>query len=230
MSRFLLAVAILPAVYSAAIGAARSIAGAFLHFELTLPFLAGAAAYPLVHYSGRRSVRLYVLAHELSHAFAALLSGVRVRSISVGDGGGHVTLSGNSVFISLAPYCLPLYAFILALSYWASGLIWDMGRYRLFFLGGMGFFLAFHCVYTYETLAGQTQSDLKKAGGVFFSLSLIVLANSAVVLAALKMLFPAIVPVRRLVYGAFHNTVEFWEAAFAAAIHVYSAAVSLLGG
>lgn len=214
MIKFLFALVLLPSVLVVALGAVKVAAGAFFHPEITLPFLTGALAYLLIHCLGFRPARTYVLAHELGHAMAALLSGVGVRGISVGKRGGYVSLSGSSAFISLAPYCIPFYALAAVIIYVAAGWIWDIKGYRPYFTGVMGFLLAFHIVCTAGTLIEHTQSDLKKAGGVFFSLLFIVFINSVVILVSLKFLFPEIVQVKAFVSDVFHKTAGFWKAVF----------------
>lgn len=61
---------------------------------------------------------LETLSHELTHAAIALLCGRRIHSIHVEDSGtGVVFTSGNNNYslvpVALAPYCLPLFTYIL---------------------------------------------------------------------------------------------------------------------
>ena len=61
---------------------------------------------------------LETLSHELTHAAIALLCGRRIHSFHVEDSGsGMVFTSGNKNYslvpVALAPYCLPLFSYIL---------------------------------------------------------------------------------------------------------------------
>jgi hypothetical protein len=60
--------------------------------------------------------RLFILLHELKHAFVVLMTGNRLDTIHVGDDSGHVSYatyeetSHYIPFIVLAPYCFPLFS------------------------------------------------------------------------------------------------------------------------
>ena len=210
MIKFFFALILFPTAAAAAISSLGIFYSVFLNFKFTLPFSAGIAAYLAAHYFAGRPVRLYILAHELTHAAAAMVSGVKVHAISVGKSGGHVRLSDNNALISLAPYCMPFYAVSAAVVYWVLCLVWRPEPYRNYFVAAAGFLMAFHAVNTAETLTGCSQSDLVKAGGKFFSWSLIILCNSMVLLLALKLMYPEIAGVR--IFGAEVGnwTVVFW--------------------
>ena len=60
-----------------------------------------------------KPMRTYVFGHELTHAFAAWMSGAEVISFHVSKKGGAVTLTKTNLFVALAPYMFPLYALIL---------------------------------------------------------------------------------------------------------------------
>lgn len=152
------------------------------------PFLAGAGAYLLFHLFFPRPIGLYVFGHELSHAAAAFLSGYRVKSLFVSGKGGEVQLSDSNVFVALAPYVVPFYTVL-----WA-GLYFFADRYAAFSAppfwagAGVGATLCFHLLLTLHAL-GQNQPDLRHAG-VFFSMTVIVLCNTLVLVGVLKILFP----------------------------------------
>jgi len=71
-----------------------------------------------------------------------------------------------------------------------------MAPYRPLFTGATGFFLTFHLLHTGDVLTGPVQSDLKKAGGVLFSLSMVLLLNSLTLALALKLIFPDLISLR----------------------------------
>lgn len=217
---------VLAALFLAPVTAAAAFSAAALAFstlarlDSTLPFLLGAALYLPLHPRFSRNRFFYVLAHELSHALAALASGVKVRKIKVGKAGGFVSLDSGSAFISLAPYVIPFYALAAALGYGLAAFFADMHPYRRLFTGATGFLLSFHLLNTGGILIGPLQSDLKKAGGALFSFSMVLLCNSLVLALALKLIFPDLVSLRG--YAA-----SVWTAARAIAGWA-SAAVSYL--
>jgi len=184
-----------PAALAAAWATAAALAPALGRFGVTFPLLAGALACALLHARGSGK-KLYVAAHELTHALAALFSGVRVRKISVKSSSGYVLLDSTNAFISLAPYFVPFYTLAAAALYWLAGRFFHVAPLRPWFLAAAGFTLAFHLLHTAEILGGPVQSDLKKAGGPVFSLPLLLLLNCLGLAAALKLLFPSLISLR----------------------------------
>ncbi|MBI4350468.1 MAG: hypothetical protein HY550_03420 [Elusimicrobia bacterium] len=191
----LIGIALAPAALAAAWATAAMLAPALAEFSVTLPLLCGGLACLLFHWGGRGK-GLYVTGHELTHALAALFSGVRVRKIAVKKHGGYVLLDSTNAFISLAPYVIPLYTIAVAAAWWLAGRCWEAASLRPWFLGAAGFTLAFHLLHTADILAGPVQSDLRKAGGPVFSLPLLLLLNCLGLAAALKLLFPGLLNMR----------------------------------
>ncbi|MFA5043840.1 MAG: hypothetical protein WC567_07635, partial [Kiritimatiellia bacterium] len=84
------------------------------------PFLmvaAGVAAAVFVFWALPAPVRLYVLAHELTHALWGALLGARISGLRVSANGGYVKLSQSNWLIALAPYFFSLYTFVVILAY-----------------------------------------------------------------------------------------------------------------
>ncbi len=183
---------IVPAALAAVWATGAVLTPALGQVGVTAPLLAGILGCLLLHARGGGR-RLYVASHELTHALAALFSGVRVRKISVKRQSGYVLLDSTNAFISLAPYFIPFYTLLAAASYWLAGRFWHSGALRPWFLAAAGFTLAFHLLHTAEILSGPVQSDLRKAGGPVFSIPLLVLLNCLGFAFALKLLFPGIV-------------------------------------
>jgi len=186
-------------------------AGAALYFS------AGLFAYAAVHFFVFRAERLYVLAHELTHAAAALLSGHGVTGIDVGGRSGSVSTTGSNAFISLAPYCVPFYALCAAFFFWLAGMRWDMTPYRDWFVGGLGFLMSFHYIFTYDSLTSVEQSDIRHAGGHVFSYVVIVAANSFVLLLCVRILYPELVSAKACAVSVWQGTAVFWSWAWARA-------------
>lgn len=126
-----------------------------------------------------RPVLLYVFSHELVHALAAWLCLGKVTNLSASTTGGQVTVNKSNTFIRLAPYCVPLYALLVAGIFLALDTWWrPLGAYLKWLAGALGFFYAFHVGFTLWSLR-RNQPDLKPDGWLF-SLVLIYIGNVAV--------------------------------------------------
>lgn len=218
-----------PAALAAAWATAAALAPALGRFNVTFPLLAGALACALLHAAGRGK-RLYVAAHELTHALAAFSTGVRVRKISVRKSSGYVLLDSTNAFISLAPYFIPFYTLVVSAAYWAAGRFWHLAPYRPWFLAAAGFTLAFHLLHTAEILGGPVQSDLRKAGGPVFSLPLLVLLNCLGLAAAIKLLFPGLLSLHAYAAKVLQTQVFAYRHIYEAARYAFiTAKIYLLG-
>ena len=168
--------------------------GASAALSLTLgarPFLmvaAGVVTAVFVFWALPVPVRLYVLAHELTHALWGALLGARISGLRVAGSGGYVKLSQSNWLIALAPYFFPLYTFIVILAYYILLIFFDLHPYALVWLGLVGFTLGFHCVFTIYALA-QDQQDVRDYGRVF-SFGMIYLINMLGVCLVLLMVSP----------------------------------------
>ncbi len=172
-------------------------ANIFLNINITLPFTLGFIVYIPFHFYSKYTSYLYVLAHELTHAVAAILNGIKIKKISVSKNNGYVTLSRDNLFISLAPYFIPFYALILSWVYFIAGGFIDLSKYRIIFITLIGFFTSFHIVNAIEiTFFGPLQSDLKKAGGRIFSFSIIILLNCLALILIFEALYPDLIPLQ----------------------------------
>ncbi len=217
MSKVFTSLLISPLTAAAAFATAALAYSALTRLQASLPLLIGSALYCPLHFWLPANRFFYVLAHELSHALAALISGVKIKKINIRKNGGYVAMSATNAFISLAPYFIPFYALAAGLAYGLASFFLDMAPYRPFFTGATGFFLAFHLLHTGDILTGPVQSDLKKAGGVLFSISMVVLLNSLCLAVALKLIFPDLVSLR-------HYASSVWTGAGAIAGWLFTAA------
>lgn len=215
--------ALAPGALAAAWATGAALGPALGKFSATLPLLAGALACLAFHWTGRGG-RLYVTAHELTHALAAVLTGIRVRKISVRKNSGYVLLDSTNAFISLAPYFIPFYTLSVSAAYWAAGRFWELSQYRPWFLAAAGFTLAFHLLHTADTLAGPVQSDLRKAGGPVFSLPLLLLLNCLGLAAALKLLFPELLSLKAYGAGVLQAQLAAYGAVYKAALYLANTA------
>ncbi|HOW89053.1 MAG TPA: M50 family metallopeptidase [Elusimicrobiales bacterium] len=217
MARTLTALALTPFTAASILATAALLFTALTRYNAALPLLAGAALYSLLHFHRPGNRFFYVLAHELSHALAALMSGVKIRKISVRRNGGYVALNSGSAFISLAPYFIPFYAVAAGAAYAVAAFFADMSPFRPVFTGIAGFFLAFHVLNTGDVLAGPRQSDLTRAGGVFFSFAVVLLLNSLALALALKLLFPELVSLKGYAASVWSNAGRIADGAISAA-------------
>ena len=188
--KFLLALILLPLTCLVVWQDVHILLGVLEHLRAAISFFLGAAIYAAIHYRYYNFSRMYVFMHEMTHALAALLCGVRIKDVSVGKESGYVKMARTNTFIVLAPYFVPGYVVLVALVYAGVDLFMDMTPYRHFFLFALGFFMAFHFIQTFHTLWKADQPDLQLAGGKFFSCVTIILANMLVLAVVLKLLFP----------------------------------------
>lgn len=101
--------------------------GVLDQLELYLWCAAGLAAFGLLRRCLKANLEwIGTFTHELSHALAAMLMLRKVHSFSAGEREGMVETSGRTgrglVPMSLAPYCLPIYTYLLLMLLRSSGL------------------------------------------------------------------------------------------------------------
>jgi hypothetical protein len=137
----------------------------------------------------------YVFAHEMSHLITARAFGAHIFDWHVGADGGWVDTNKSNVWISLAPYIVPLYSLVVLVVYGVAGLVTQLDAATSLAIGGLvmplnvsailsyllGFTWCFHFTYTLRVLQIE-QSDVNRNGG-FFSGFLIILFNLAFVVA-----------------------------------------------
>lgn len=188
--KFLAALVLLPITCLVVWEDGRILLGVLEHLSAAISFVLGAAVYAAIHYKYYDFSRMYVFMHEMTHAVAALLCGVRIKDIHIGQESGYVKMQRTNTFIVLAPYFVPGYVVLVAILYAGLGLVLDLTPYRQLVLFLIGFLMAFHFIQTFHTLWDADQPDLQMAGGKFFSCVTIVLANMLVLALVLKILFP----------------------------------------
>jgi len=185
------------------------------NFRITCSFMIGVIAYLLCHKFIYNFSRVYVFAHELSHALAAWCCGYKVSGMKVNKESGHTTVSNVNTFVLLAPYCFPLYAVICIVCFYITSLFWDgILVYDKVFLGILGFLMTFHLVHTYKSLTETEQSDISLAGGGVFSFVLIVFVNLTLAVLLIKFLFPSLITPISILFEVVEQTASFWKMFF----------------
>ena len=103
--------------------------------------------------------------HELTHTVVSLLLFRKIHSFSAGMGTGEIYTSGNDrtlVFVDLAPYCLPIFTYLLL------GLRMMLEKDMLMYFDVLiGLSIGFHG-YCFRTQTGSYQTDINKHP-LFFS-------------------------------------------------------------
>jgi hypothetical protein len=128
---------------------------------LVAGFFGGLAFFFLIS----RFLALYVFGHELTHFLVAKLFRRQTGRFRIGVASGSVAVERPNIWITLAPYFIPLYTLIwigiygLADFFWATAPAWLPEA----FAAGIGITYAFHVRLTLYALARQ-QSDLERYG------------------------------------------------------------------
>lgn len=160
-------------------------ADAFLYFSIGCFLLLGWFWTKLFRKS---FLYLYVLGHELTHAFFIFVCGGKISGFKVTPDGGYVITNKTNVLIALSPYFVPFWTcMVLIVSYITRFFVQIPCHDEiLYFL--IGFTWTFHLAWTVWMIP-RDQPDLKENGS-FFSLTVIYLAN-ILLLATLLCLSPS---------------------------------------
>ncbi|HMP74861.1 MAG TPA: hypothetical protein PKE12_01070 [Kiritimatiellia bacterium] len=178
--KFLIGLFLLPAVWIVLSATARLFAGLRLEELGGRPhavwWLAGGfLLWLFLFFTMPRPMRTYVLAHELTHAFWALLMGARVSRLRVSARGGSVNVSKSNWIITLAPYFFPFYTVLVVALVFALGFVTDLRPYEPLALALVGLTYAFHLTFTVAILL-QRQPDIQEHGRLF-SYTVIIILN-----------------------------------------------------
>lgn len=97
--------------------------------------------------------------HELTHTIVSLLMFREIHSFQAGRGTGEIYTSGNRntlVFVDLAPYCLPIFTYLLL------AIRMMMAKDMLMYYDVLvGLSIGFHA-YCFRTQTGSYQTDINK--------------------------------------------------------------------
>lgn len=133
-----------------------------------------------------RTMWLYVLGHEFTHALAAMLAGGKVTAFHVSAKGGHVLTDKVNWWIALSPYFVPIYALIWMALWITADFYHPLRDWQPVLYFGIGLFWAFHLTFT-ASMIHRGQTDLSGEGYVF-SFVVILLINLLAFLLLLSLL------------------------------------------
>jgi hypothetical protein len=208
--RNLIAIIFLPAIFVSA----WTLGSIFLRFAASsdsryTSFWIGILCYALFQAVMYKPMRAYVFGHELTHAIAGILSGAKIKKFKVRKNSGSVVLNKDNIWITLSPYFIPLYAFLVIFIYLLIGYFAPLENFYSLFLFFLGFAISFHIALTiYIVKIGQ--SDLKVYGN-FFSFIFIIAVNVAVFNILLAAAFPNEIELGFLISQTFQNIVFAYE-------------------
>ena len=147
---------------------------------------AGVVTWLVVFLFLPRTMWLYVLGHEFTHALAAMLAGGKIASFQVSAKGGHVVTDRVNWWITLAPYFVPLYALIWS-ALWLSVDFWyPLKAWQPIFYFVLGLLWCFHLTFT-TSMLHLKQTDLSSQGFVF-SIVVILMINLVMFLVVFALL------------------------------------------
>jgi hypothetical protein len=129
-------------------------------------FGAGFITWVLIFVLLPRTLWLYVLGHEFTHALAAMLAGGKVSGFKVSAKGGHVVTDRVNWWITLAPYFVPLYALIWMGLWLSINFYYPLRAWQPLLYFGLGLFWCFHLTFTMSMIHRQ-QTDLSSQGYIF---------------------------------------------------------------
>jgi len=152
------------------------------------PLTAGIGCMVLLYAWLPRPIWTYVLGHEFTHAIASMLCGGRVKGMKVSGDGGHVYVTRDNFFVTLAPYFIPIYAVFVFVIFAISQHVLGFGSrpmaWALFFWA-LGLAYCFHVFLTCHILRTR-QPDIVSQG-YFFSAVIIYLGNMGVLFVGLML-------------------------------------------
>ncbi len=133
-----------------------------------------------------RTMWLYVLGHEFTHALFAMMAGGKVTAFKVSSKGGHVMTDRVNWWIALSPYFVPIYALIWIGLWLTVDFYYPLRQWQPLLYFGIGLFWSFHLTFTYSILHSH-QTDLSREGYPF-SIVVILFFNLLTVLVLLSLL------------------------------------------
>lgn len=130
------------------------------HLALYKWFGMGFAGFLVLRVFVRKNMEWFeTFSHELTHTVVGLMFFQRIYSFNAGEGEGYIERSSSGlghVFISLAPYCLPIYTYLFLLIRF-----FIVPEYIWIFDMLIGATFAFHC-FCFMTQSRNYQTDINQ--------------------------------------------------------------------
>lgn len=111
-------------------------------------------------------LRVYVFAHELTHAFWSWLHGGKITKFKADADGGYIETTRTNFWIALTPYFHPLYSILVIEIYAVVAFFYDVSAFTPVLFGLLGLTWAFHFSFTLWMIP-KGQSDLRSHGTIF---------------------------------------------------------------
>jgi hypothetical protein len=137
-----------------------------------------------------RPIRLYVWAHELTHALWARAMGGTIFRFRARRDGGYVVTDKANFWIALAPYFHPFYAMLVLLAYGTASWFYDLRPFAPALYFALGLTWSYHLCFTLWMIP-KGQTDLT-AHGMFFSIVVIYTLNLLILSALLIFAAPEV--------------------------------------
>ena len=118
---------------------------------------------------------LYVLGHEMTHAFFVYCCFGRVSDMKVSLDGGYIMTNKSNILIALSPYFVPFWSAVAITIEVILSFFWDIPYLDSVLIGVIGATWCFHIIWTVWMIP-KDQPDLREHG-TFFSLMVIIFAN-----------------------------------------------------
>ncbi len=173
---------------------------AIAHYQTYQWLLYGMGGYivlKFIPFFFRNEKWLQTTSHEMTHAVVGMMFFHKIHSLQAGEGEGVVSHSGRrfgQIFISLAPYCLPIFTFAMLF----LRLLGDNKSLYIFDII-IGVTLAFH-IGCFAKQTGSHQTDISEQGFLrsylfiltawVFNASIILLSIRKGIIGAFTYLFP----------------------------------------
>lgn len=197
---------------AAAVPVVAAVPGAWKEYLWFAAGMAACFAAGYVPFLVRNEAWAQVFTHELCHTVVSLAFLQRIHSFSADSSKGRVSYSGSGagdIFVSLAPYCLPLFTYMFMLLRLLSD-----PQYLYIFDILIGITFAFH-IRCWRAQTGMHQSDITDQG-TFRAFAFIIAAwifNASVVL----------ITIRSSVVDAFAEIfASYWESIKSATLYLVS--------
>ncbi len=151
---------------------------------------------------------LYVLGHELTHALFILCCFGKISAFKVGVEGGYVMTNKSNLLIALSPYFVPFWSLLLGGIIGIISYFWPFTGDEAILYLVLGLTWGAHLIWTLWMIP-RDQPDLKE-NGTLFSLTIIYLANLAII-AAMICITSSQLTFLKMASDFWQNALKIWH-------------------